>query len=114
MATAPTLSTSLLDGVQETLALSDTELARLFGVRRQAIAQWRSRGVPSVRQSKAATVAAICDLLGHRLKPERIPGAARRPAVAYGGLSMLEMIERDRHEELLEQVRASFDWAAAA
>ena len=76
--------------------------------------QWRERGVPSSRMAKLATVAAICDLLRHRLKPERIPGIARRPAKAYGGLSMLEMIERDRQDELQAEIRRSFDWGATA
>jgi len=108
------LAPTLLDPIAETLGLNETELARLFGVRRQAIAQWRERGIPSARQAKAATIAAVCDLLRHRLKPERVPGIARRPAPAYGGLSMLEMIERDRHERLQELIRRSFEWAATA
>jgi hypothetical protein len=111
---SPVLTPTLLDPIAETLGLTETELGRLFGVRRQAVGQWRERGIPSSRQAKAATVASICDLLGHRLKPERIPGIARQPAPAYGGLSMLEMIERDRHERLHELVRRSFDWAAGA
>ena len=98
---SPVLTPTLLDPIAETLELSETELGRLFGVSRQAVGQWRERGVPSNRMAKVTTVAAICDLLGHRLKPERIPGVARRPAKAYGGLSMLEMIERDRQDELL-------------
>jgi hypothetical protein len=62
--------------------------------------------------AKVTTVAAISDLLRHQLKPERIPGIARRPADAYVALSMLEMIERDRQDELQAQIRRSFDWAA--
>lgn len=104
----------LLDPVQETFALSTAAMARLFGVRRQAVEQWRERGVPEARQEKTAALAAIADLLSHRLKPEEIPGIARRPANAYGGLSMLDLIERDRHLDLLEDVRRSFDWAAAS
>jgi DNA-binding XRE family transcriptional regulator len=107
----PVLTTTLLDPIAATLELSETELGRLFGVSRQAVGQWRERGVPSNRMAKAATVAAICDLLHHRLKPERIPGIARRPAEAYGGLSMLEMIGRDRQDELQTLIRRSFDWA---
>jgi DNA-binding XRE family transcriptional regulator len=113
-AMSPVLAPTLLDPIAGTLGLTDTELGRLFGVSRQAVAQWRERGVPSARQEKAATVAAICDLLSHQLKPERIPGIARRPARAYGGLSMLEMIERDRHQRLHQRVRRSFDWAVPA
>jgi DNA-binding XRE family transcriptional regulator len=109
---SPVLTPTLLDPIGETLELTETELGRLFGVSRQAVGQWRERGVPSNRMAKIATVAAICDLLQHRLKPERIPGIARRPAKAYGGLSMLEMIERDRQDDLQAKVRRSFDWAA--
>jgi hypothetical protein len=43
-----------------------------------------------------------------------LPGVARKQAHAYGGLSMLEMIAADRHEELLATVRASFDFAQPA
>jgi hypothetical protein len=102
----------LLATIQDPLGLSKTELGRLFGVSRQAVDGWHRHGVPGARQAKAATVAAVVDLLSHRLKEERIPGIARRPAGAYGGLTMLEMIERDRHEELLDAMRRSFDWAS--
>lgn len=107
-------SDRLLATIEEPLALSKTELGRIFGVTRQAVDGWHRHGVPAARQAKAATVAAIVDLLSHRLKEERIPGVARRPARAYGGLTMLEMIERDRHDELYAVIRRSFDWAATA
>jgi hypothetical protein len=112
MAVAPIKTASLLDEIQDAFELSNVELGQLFGVSRQAIGEWRRRGVPGSRQEKAATVAAVADLLAHRLKPERIPGIARRPARAYGNRTMLEMIEADRHRELLAQVRGSFDWAS--
>lgn len=111
---APVLTPTLLDPIAETLELSETELGRLFGVSRQAVGQWRERGVPSSRKGKIATVAAICDLLRHRLKRERIPGIARRPADAYGGLSIIEMIQRDRQDELQALIRRSFDWGSTA
>lgn len=94
--------------------LSKTELGSLFGVRRQAVDQWLERGVPSERQDKVQTLVAICDLLERKLKAGRLAGVARRPADAYGGKTMLEMIAADRHRELLELVRDSFDWASAA
>jgi hypothetical protein len=100
----------LLREIASTLRLTNTELARLFGVRRQAITEWAQRGIPSARQAKAANLAGLCDLLRYYLRPERIPGIARTPASAYGGLTMLELIERDRHEELRELTRRSFDW----
>jgi hypothetical protein len=114
METATLLGRPLLETIQQTFGLNDTELGRVMGVRRQAVAQWRQHGLPGARQEKAATVAAVADLLSHQLKPERIPGVARRQAKAYGGLSMLEMIERDRHDRVLDEVRRSFDWASGS
>ncbi len=104
----------LLASIEEPLGLNKTETGRMFGVSRQAVDSWHESGVPGARQEKAAAVAAVADLLARRLKPERIPGIARRPADAYGGLSMLEMIVEDRHLELLAIVRASFDWSNTA
>jgi DNA-binding XRE family transcriptional regulator len=100
--------------LMDAFELSKTELASLFGVRRQAVDQWLERGVPSKRQDKVQTLIAICDLLERKLKPGRLAGVARRPADAYGGKTMLELIAADRHRELLGLVRESFDWASAA
>jgi transcriptional regulator with XRE-family HTH domain len=100
--------------LMDAFELSQTELASLFGVRRQAVDQWLKRGVPSARQEKVQTLVAICDLLERKLKPGRLAGVARRPADAYGGRTMFELIAADRHRELLELVRESFDWASAA
>jgi hypothetical protein len=114
MATAAIPTETLLDEIQGAFGLTNSELGRLFGVSRQAVDQWRVRGIPGERQEKAAAVAALADLLSHQLKAERLPGIARRPARAYGGLTMLEMIQRDHHRELLSRTRASFDWAVPA
>jgi hypothetical protein len=100
--------------LMDAFGLSKTELGSLFGVRRQAVDQWLERGVPSDRQEKVQTLIAIVDLLERKLKPGRLAGIARRPADAYGGKTMLELISADRHRELLELVRESFDWASAA
>jgi len=103
-----------LGRLMDAFGLSKTELGSLFGVRRQAVDQWLERGVPAERQEKVQTLMAIVDLLERKLKPGRLPGVARRAAEAYGGKSMLALIAEDRHRELLELVRESFDWAAAA
>ena len=55
---SPVLTPTLLDPIAETLELNETELARLFGVSRQAVGQWRERGVPSNRMAKVTTAAA--------------------------------------------------------
>jgi hypothetical protein len=103
-----------LERIQEIFALNYTELGGLFGVTRQGVKDWIERGVPTGRLEKVATVAAIAELLERKLKPERIGDIARRPADAYGGLSMLDLIRQDRHRELLDITRRSFDWANAA
>jgi hypothetical protein len=100
--------------IMDAFALSKTDVAKLFGVSRQAVDGWLAGGVPPERQEKVATLLALCDLLQRKLKPDRLPGVARRPAVAYGGRTMLELIAADRHGELLESVRDSFDWQTAA
>ena len=100
--------------LMDAFELSKTELGSLFGVRRQAIDQWLERSVPAERQEKVQTLIAIADLLERKLKPGRLAGVARRPADAYGGKTMLELIAADRHRKLLELVRDSFDWASAA
>lgn len=100
--------------LMDAFGLSKTELGSLFGVRRQAVDQWLARDVPSERQEKVQTLLAIVDLLERKLKPGRLLGVARRPADAYGGKTMLELIADDGHRELLAQVRDSFDWASAA
>lgn len=105
---------SPLEEAIEAFDLSLTDAGRLFGVTRQAVSQWLTEGVPADRQAKVTSVAQVASLLRHYLVPERIPGIARKPADAYGGRSMLGMIEDDDHLALLDITRRSFDWASTA
>jgi len=100
--------------VREIFDLNQTELGELFGTSRQAVASWQERGVPTIRQPKLHTLLEIGDLLMHKLKPGRVPGVFRKQAAAYGGESMFDWVRDDRHEEVLEKVRETFDWAATA
>lgn len=97
--------------IADVFGLNKAELGRLFGVSRQAATDWLENDVPNDRRAKASVVLSTADLLSHRLKTGRLAGVARRRAAAYGGLSMLEMIAADRHDDLLDSVRASFDFA---
>jgi DNA-binding XRE family transcriptional regulator len=103
-----------LERVGSVLGVSRTELARLFGVRRQAIEQWEARGIPGERQEKLATLDAIVDLLTAKLKADRIPAVVRRAARAYGDQSVLEAITVGNEALVLGELRNAFDWAAAA
>jgi len=103
-----------MERIKEVFDLSLTQLGALFGVSRQAVSQWLEVGVPEDRLEKVATVGSIADLLEYRLRTERIPGVVRREASAYGGISALEMIKQDRHDELLASVKGSFEWSVPA
>jgi hypothetical protein len=103
---------SAVSRVKQVFGLTDAEMARLFGVSRQAVGQWRE--FPARLRDKAAAVVSIADLLDYRLKPGRAALVARRPAAAYGGLTMLDLIAADRHEDLFELTRQSFELAATA
>jgi DNA-binding XRE family transcriptional regulator len=105
---------SPLDRIESVLGVSRTELAQLFGVRRQAIEQWEARGIPGERQEKLATLDAIVDLLTAKLKADRIPAVVRRLGRAYGDQSILEAITAGNEALVLEELRNAFDWAAAA
>jgi hypothetical protein len=94
--------------------LSVSDVARLFGVARQAVQQWLDDGVPPARQPKLATILRIADLLDRNLLPERVPAVVRTPAAAYGDRSILQAIADDDHESVREVVERSFDWAATA
>lgn len=100
--------------LQELYQLSDPELARLFGVSRQAVAAWKSAGVPSERQEKLSSMLATGELLERRLRTGRLPGVARRAADAFGGLTLLEMFRADRHAEARRLLEASLDFTQAA
>lgn len=103
-----------LEALMASWRLSITDVARVFGVRRQAVQQWLAEGVPPGRQPKLLAILGIADLLERNLLPERIPAVVRAPSPADGGASMLEVLAADRHEELLERTRRSFDWAWSA
>ncbi len=103
-----------LEALMASWRLSITDVARLFGVRRQAVQQWLAQGVPPARQPKLLAILGIADLLERNLLPERIPAVVRGPSPADGGASMLDALAADRHEELLERTRRSFDWAWSA
>lgn len=100
--------------IVDAFALSAAELGELFGVTRQAATQWLATEIPRDRRAKAATVLAIADLLGHYLKVDRVAGVVRKPAQAYGGRTMIQMIKESEHERLLDLVRESFDFDKTA
>ncbi len=105
---------SPLDRLRSVLGVSQTELAGLFGVRRQAVDRWLEHGVPAERQEKLATLGEIVDLLSAKLSRDRISGVVRRAAAAYGDRTILEAIAADEQDAVLDELRDAFDWSLAA
>jgi hypothetical protein len=103
-----------LERLQEALGLSSVELGQLFGVSRQAIDQWKVRGVPADRRSKLGDLLGVVDLLERKLRPGRLPLVGRRPAAAFDGRTLLDLAAEDGHEELRATVERAFDWSTTA
>lgn len=90
--------------------LNTSELARLFGISRQAAAKWLVLGPPNHRAPAIADLAAMTDVLEHYLKSERIPAVVRRPAPAMADRSLVELIEQGDARAALDAVRAMFQF----
>ena len=105
---------SPLKRAMKTLDLSSKDMAGLMGVTRQAVDKWLLGAPPVERIAKIGAIAEISDILRHRLRDGMPPVVARRPAEAYGGRSMIEVIAYGDHEWLLRSVRESFDHARVA
>ena len=83
-------------------------------VTRQTVEEWLSGGLPAERLTKIGAIAEISDILRHWLREGMPAVVARRPAKAYDGRTMLEVLADDDHEWLLEDVRESFNFASVA
>ncbi len=98
-----------------TLNLSSSEVAVLMGVNRPTIDEWLLNGVPSEHAAKLRVLIEIADILDYRLRDGLAPEVVRRPADAYGGRTMLEVISDDEHDWLLQSTKDIFnsDFATA-
>ena len=105
---------SPLRNAMATFELSSKDIAGLMGVTRQAVDKWLRGGPPAERLGKIGAIAGIAGILRDRLRAGMPPVVARRPAEAYGGRTMLEVIAGDEHEWLLRSVRESFDFVRVA
>lgn len=102
-----------LDQIREGLGLDDTQLAALFGVKRQAVAQWRSRDIPIGRRSAVNDVLATVQLLERKLKPGQLPLLAASPVEALGGATLLQSLAADS-ARTRAAYETAFDFAVSA
>lgn len=98
----------------ETLNLSKSDVAKLMGVTRQAVDKWLLAGPPAERAPKIGAIAELADILRYRLLPGLPAEVVRRPAEAYGGRTMVDLIANDEHEQLLQTTKDSFDFSRVA
>ncbi|WP_423917830.1 hypothetical protein [Candidatus Poriferisodalis sp.] len=94
--------------------LSSRDVADMMGVTRQAVDKWLLAGPPPERLAKVGAMAQIADILQHRLRAGMPAAVVRRPAKAYGGRNMLDVLADGEHDWLADSIRASFDYAAVA
>ena len=98
----------------DTFDLTSSDVAGLMGVKRQAVDKWLLAGPPPDRTPKIAAIAEIGDILRHRLGEGLPVAVVRRPAEAYGGRRMLEVIAANEQDWLLCSVKDSFDFRRVA
>ncbi len=89
-----------LERFMTTWDLSASGAARVFGVSRQALAKWRTQGVPEDRLVALADLSAATDVLERYVRRERIPAVVRRPADLLGGASLLQLAEARRYADV--------------
>lgn len=102
-----------LHRIQSILGLNHTETGELFGVSRQAIAQWRERGVPEARMADVSRVEEIARFLHEKLLPERIPQIVRTDARGLDGRTILEAVSAEGPAVVQEYLHALFAYRAA-
>ena len=83
---------SALNEIRDVLRLSETELGDLLKVRRQAVAQWRRRGIPSERADEIDHHRQLCRYLTTVIRAERIPAVVRRHVPQLAGRTWLEWL----------------------
>jgi hypothetical protein len=84
-----------LQTVIRLLALTDAEVRACFA--------------DPTDDAKADAAAETVEMLARKLRVERLPVVARTPARVYGGLTLLGMLENDRHVEVLAATREGFE-----
>ena len=96
--------------LQAVWGLNQAEMARLFGVSRQAVSKWLSHGAPAERMEALADLVAATDLLVRYLKRDRIPAVVRRPMVALAGNSLVDLWAQGDTQSALAACRRMFQF----
>ena len=104
-------NTRAIEDIRRIFGLSETRVARLFGVSRQAVDKWRIAGVPAGRMADVDRVLEIAHVLKKRLKAERIPQIVATPAKGLQGSTVLEVLERRGTEPVYRYLHELYSYA---
>ncbi len=102
-----------LNRIRDSFGLSEAELGRLFGVSRQAVDQWRRRGIPATRAADVDRVGELAGLLHRRLLPRRLPQVVRTPATGLRGRTLLQVLESDGPAPIYTYLSRLYSYAGA-
>jgi hypothetical protein len=105
-----TIGARELDRIQGIFRLSDTELARLFGVSRTAVGKWRMRGVPVERRADVDRVSELATYFRRRFIPARIPQIVRNPGKGLAGKSVLQTLAQHGVEPVYAYLEQLFSY----
>jgi len=104
-----TIVESLTAGV-----LARTQLGVMFGVSRQAMANWLSNGPPAIRRDQVALLDQSTDLLDRWIKRDRIPAVVRRDVDSLDGRTRLDVALAGEFEMLRDELAEMFDVSRVA
>jgi hypothetical protein len=76
-------------------ALSPTKTGRVFGVSRQAVNAWLTKGVPADRLADVDRAGQLAAELTRTFRRERLPQIVRGPIPALNDRSILESLRTD-------------------
>jgi len=102
-----------LDRVQDAFHLTGSELGALFGVTRQAVEQWRIRGVPVERSADVDRVAEAAAIFTETFIPARVPQIVRTPGRGLRGRTVLEVLAADGAVPVLEYLYGLLNFGSA-
>ena len=100
----------MLDEIELTLGLKETELADLFRVRRPSVSGWREAGIPRARQASVERLLDLARVLARELKASRIPQIVRTKDEWLNGRTMLETIATEGVEPVYGYLRRLFSY----
>ncbi len=94
--------------------VSTAQIGRMFGVSRQAAANWITEGPPAGRCDQVAALGQATDLLDRWIKRERIPAVVRRPVEILGGRTRLDLALAGEFTRLKVELVDTFDLSRVA